>query len=146
VTKFCNFRDCDIYKGGGTLASFINDECRQFEARPLRKSARRPAHFNIRLSRSDRASRSHPVLTVSVNVSIGGCFIYTVDDYEIDSEIRLVMKELVDQTPVKGIVRWRRAWGESMQVTGIGVQLLDMPPAQLEDFSAKARLPESPND
>lgn len=133
-------------KASGTLASFINDECRPFEARPLRKSARRPVHFNIRLSGSDRASRNHPAMTVTVNASIGGCFIYTVDDYEIDSEITMVMQELADQTSVKGLVRWRRAWGESMQVPGIGVQFLDMPPAQLEDYSAKARLPESPKD
>lgn len=133
-------------KAAGTLESFIEEECRQFEARPLRRSARRPAHFNIELDRTGRDPRGGATLTVTVNVSIGGCFVYTIDDYEIDSEITMVMKELKDQTPVQGIVRWRRPWGEGMQIPGIGVQLGDMPPAQLEDFSAKAKLPESQAD
>ena len=133
-------------KATGTLDSFINDECRQFEARPLRKSARRPAHFNIQLDRYGQQAQNEPVYTVTVNVSIGGCFIYTIDDYEIDSEVMMVMKELEDQTPVKGIVRWRRGWGESMQIPGIGVQLVEMPPGQMEEFSAKAKLPESQTD
>ena len=133
-------------KTSGTLESFINQECRQFEAKPLRKSARRPAHFNIQLYKSGHHVENTPALTVTVNVSIGGCFIYTIDDYKIDSEITMVIKELEAQTPVSGIVRWRRAWGEAMQIPGIGVQLGDMPQAQLEDFSAKAKLPESDTD
>ena len=133
-------------RASGTLESFINEECRGFEARPLRKSARRPAHFNIQLLKPGNPVEQAPIQTVTVNVSIGGCFIYTIDDYEIDSEIRMVMKELDDQTPVAGTVRWRRAWGEAMQIPGIGVQLGDMPPDQLEDFSAKAKLPESDSD
>ena len=130
-------------RNSGTLESFINEECRQFEARPLRKSARRPAHFNIQLYRTGNDADNSPALTVTVNVSIGGCFIYTIDDYEIDSEITMVIKELEDQTPIVGTVRWKRGWGESMQIPGIGVQMGDMPPAQLEDLSAKAKLPES---
>ena len=133
-------------RASGTLDSFINEECKLFEARPLRKSTRRPAHFNIQLDKADQAAFGDYVLTVTVNVSIGGCFIYTIDDYKIDSEIRMVVTELEDQTPITGTVKWRRSWGESMQVPGIGVQLGDMPSAQLEDFSAKARLPESQPD
>ena len=133
-------------RASGTLDSFINEECRQFEARQLRKSARRPAHFNIQLFKSGNHADTTPAQTVTVNVSIGGCFIYTIDDYEIDSVITMVIQELEDQTPVVGTVRWRRAWGEAMQIPGIGVQLGDMPPAQLEDFSAKAKLPESQAD
>ena len=67
----------------------------------------------------------------------------TIADTKINT---MVIKELEDQTPVSGIVRWRRAWGEAMQIPGIGVQLGDMPQAQLEDFSAKAKLPESDTD
>ena len=62
-------------KASGTLESFINQECRQFEARPLRKSARRPAHFSIQLYKSGNHVENTPALTVTVNVSIGGCFI-----------------------------------------------------------------------
>ena len=78
-----------------------------------------------------------------VNVSIGGCFIYTIDDWEIDAEVTMVIEELKDQTPIEGSVRWKRAWGESMQIPGIGVQFGNIRPAQLEEFSAKAKLPAS---
>ena len=64
----------------GTLESFFNEECRQFEARPLRKNARRPVHINIQLDKAGRAVFGDYTLTVTVNVSIGGCFIYTIDD------------------------------------------------------------------
>jgi len=133
-------------KAGGTLESFINEECRLFSARPLRKSTRRPAHFNIQLGRADDSPQIAPTLTVTVNVSIGGCFIYTTGDWEIDTEVTVVISELKDQAPIDGSVRWKRAWGESMQIPGIGVQLGDMPAAQLEEFSAKAKLPESHTD
>lgn len=130
-------------RNSGTLESFINEECRQFEARPLRRSARRPSHFNILLAKTGQDSHLDPAPTVTVNVSIGGCFVYTIDDYEIDSRITMVFEELSDQTPVAGTVRWKRPWGESMQIPGIGIELGEMPPAQLEEFSEKAKLPES---
>lgn len=133
-------------RNSGTLESFINEECRQFEARPLRRSARRPAHFNIRLRKSGETPETGPILTVTVNVSIGGCFVYTIGDYEIDSRITMVFEELSDQTPVAGIVRWKRPWGESMQIPGIGIQLCEMPQVQLEEFSEKAKLPELQSD
>ena len=69
--------------------------------------------------------------TVTMNVSKGGCFIYSVDDLQSDTRLMMMFKELEEQTPILGEVRWRALWGEAMQIPGIGVKFKNLSEGQL---------------
>jgi len=116
---------------GETLESFIKEECRSFIARPIRSSIRKIIHFNVILSNTGDFTKEGIDRTVTMNVSKGGCFIYSVDDLQTDANVMMVFKELEDQKPILGEVRWKALWGEAMQIPGIGVKFENLSEGQL---------------
>lgn len=116
---------------GETIESFIKEECRSFIARPIRSSIRKKIHFNVLLSKTGDFAKEGIDRTVTMNVSKGGCFIYSVDDLQSDTRLMMMFKELEEQTPILGEVRWRALWGEAMQIPGIGVKFENLSEGQL---------------
>ena len=116
---------------GESLESFIKEECRSFIARPIRSSIRKKIHFNVLLSKTGDFATEGIDRTVTMNVSKGGCFIYSVDDLQSDAKVMMVFKELEDQKPILGEVRWKALWGEAMQIPGIGVKFENLREGQL---------------
>ena len=116
---------------GETLESFIKEECRSFIARPIRSTIRKKIHFNVLISNTGDFTEKEIDRTVTMNVSKGGCFIYSVDDLQSDDRLMMVFKELEEQTPILGEVRWRALWGEGMQIPGIGVKFENLSEGQL---------------
>jgi Tfp pilus assembly protein PilZ len=117
-----------------SLESFIKEECRSFIARPIRASQRKKIHFNVLLPKTGGFTEEVIHRTVTMNVSEGGCFIYSVDDLLSDVELTMVFKELEDQKPILGEVRWKAKWGEAMQIPGIGIKFQDIKEGQLTEI------------
>jgi len=115
---------------GGTLrnnrdlADFVEYECRTFPARSIRVARRREVVFNVVLfNRPDDAEGER---TVTINVSEHGCFIFTINDWRLQSPAWMVVSEFDDKTPVELKVRWRRPWGTEGRVPGIGATFESM--------------------
>lgn len=120
--------------GSETLSAFINGECRSFPPRSLRLTPRAEVNFNVLLSPVDNSVTLKTDRTVTINVSRGGCFFYSVDEPLIGTRIKMVCLELEDQTPILGEVRWQILWGKIMQIPGIGIRFEDIRDNQLEEI------------
>lgn len=120
--------------GSGTLETFINKECRLFKARPIRSSERKKIHFNVIMSKNSDFSEDYIDRTITIDVSKGGCFLYSTDNWKINKRVIFVIKELDDSKPILGEVRWKRAWGKTMQIPGIGVKFENIGEAQLKEI------------
>jgi Tfp pilus assembly protein PilZ len=124
-------------KGDGTLEDFILKECRSVEPRSIRLSLRKNINFNIILSKNDNYSKDNIEKSVTIDVSEGGCFIYSSDKWEINSKAWFIIKELDDNTPILSEVRWKMSWGNAMKIPGIGVKFKDIREGQLEEIYHK---------
>ena len=123
-----------------SLESFIKEACRSFTARLIRSSRRKMIHFNVLLPKTAGFNEEGIRRTVTVNVSKGGCFIYSVDNLASDVEMMIVFKELEDQKPILGEVRWKAKWGEAMQIPGIGIKFEDINEGQLTEICKIIRM------
>lgn len=127
-------------KSGGTIKDFINQECRSFNPRTIRSSVRKNINFNVMLTEGDNFKEENIERTVTIDVSKGGCFIYSSKKWEKHSDIWLIIKELEDHTPMRGRVMWGIAWGEAMRMPGIGVMFREIKNGQLKNISAQIDL------
>lgn len=121
-------------KNGEILENFVTQECQLFKARKIRSNARVSIHFNIVLAKSDDLTEKNIEQTISIDVSRGGCFIYSTKTWKRESSAWFIIKELEDNTPIRGEVKWEVAWGKAMRVPGIGVMFKDIKECQLKEI------------
>ena len=123
-----------------TLEAFINEECRTFKARRIRSSVRKDINFNVIISKTNDFSDDGAERSITIDISRGGCFIYSTEKWKISDSVMFVIKELADSRPVLGEVRWTKPWGEAMQIPGIGVKFKDIGENQLREICDKGHL------
>ncbi|MBW1782167.1 MAG: PilZ domain-containing protein [Deltaproteobacteria bacterium] len=123
-----------------TLDKFINEECRTFKARPIRSSVRKEVNFNVIISKTGDFSDDSCERTVTIDVSMGGCFIYSTGNWKASNSVTFLIKELSDSRPALGEVRWVNPWGKAMQIPGIGVKFEDIGENQLKEICKKGHL------
>jgi len=82
-------------------------------------------NINAKLSLfSDMASA---VRTFSVDISKGGCFIFSVnDEITLQSHVWISFSKSVDPSPIPATVCWKREWGTTNDIPGIGVSFKEM--------------------
>lgn len=113
-----------------TLAHFIAHSCQPFKPRSIRLNARKNIHFNTLLCKSNDMDPSQTENSVTINVSKGGCFLWTCQNWSGIDKIWMVFTELADKTPICGEICWRQPWGKSMTFPGLGIRFLQMTPGQ----------------
>lgn len=128
------------YKSGGTLNDFINQECRSFNPRTIRASVRKNINFNVILANNNNFGEENIEKTITIDVSKEGCFIYSPKKWEIHSNVRFIINEIDDHTPIRGEVMWGIEWGKAMRIPGIGVMFNDIKSCQLGNISDKIDL------
>ena len=128
--------------GGGTIDTFINEDCRSFTPRSIRLNKRNKVHFNIVLSKDNDFSEKNIYRTVTMDVSKGGVNIYSLNGREAGDMVSFIIKELDDDKPILGEVRWKRPWGKTMQVPGIGVKFENIGDDQLIAICEKGNITE----
>ena len=107
-----------------SLEAFVAEKCRPFKPRRFRYHVRKRLHFNVRLSKSaslDDAASSEKSFTM--DVSRGGCFVFSVQAWRRDDPVWMVAEELKDTAPLQGIVRHATPWGTELKVPGIGIEI-----------------------
>lgn len=129
-----------ILTASGTQGTFLTFEqfvaaCANFPSRVVRPKNRTELNLNALLYHDDSAD-TLPERTVTINVSPGGCFLFsTYPDYCIEQQVRIVFIGIDDPTPVVASVRWLQSWGVSHLIPGIGVRFEQITEAQQAELN-----------
>jgi hypothetical protein len=103
---------------GETLDGFVC-RCRQFEPRLIRKSPRKDSYLAVYLSADETFKDAEKVVTV--NVSNGGYFVYSVREWRVGSHVWLRFPG--DEAIIRGTVRSFRPWGNNKLLPGAGIEV-----------------------
>jgi Tfp pilus assembly protein PilZ len=106
------------------LREFIIDECIPFAPRSIRVAERKEVVFNVLLLQDLKGEEAER--TVTINASEHGCFVFSVNRWEVASPAWLVVNEFEDKTPIELKVRWCGKWGNQMRFPGIGASFESM--------------------
>lgn len=109
--------------------------CGTFCPERQRCSIRYPAKLNALVSREDDQDMIHAVRANILNISMSGCFVLTLEDFASVRFAQVVIRELSDQTPILGLVRWWRPWGERGILPGMGLVFMDIKPGQQQEIA-----------
>lgn len=109
-------------EGRGTIEDFLRKECSSFKPRSIRADSRKDVNLNVLLSETENYSETSSDRSVTLNISKGGCFIYSTREWALQSLLSFSIKELPDSDPIRGEVRWQIPWGVSMRIPGIGIK------------------------
>lgn len=101
-----------------SLERFVND-CRQFKPRIIRKSPRKIRHIAFLLSADDSFDDAEKVVTL--NISDGGCFVYSTREWNVGD--RVWLRFIDNDIEIRGTVRWWQPWGNNKMIPGIGIKL-----------------------
>ncbi len=121
-------------EGTGSLEEFIKQDCASFPARSLRASVRSNIHFNTILSKTGGFQDCDVERTITIDISKGGCFVYSCYEWERKKQVSLILNDLEDKTSIVGEIRWKRPWGSALQIPGIGIKFLEIAKSQLNEI------------
>ena len=127
-------------KKAGSMEDFINEVCQPFKSRIIRSYIRQKYNFNVVLSKDSGFLKKYIESTVTIDISMGGCFIYSNTNWERTSNAYFIIKELDDNTPILGEVRWRLLWGKAMRIPGIGIRFKSIKMCQVEELAANFKI------
>ncbi|MFP5223675.1 MAG: PilZ domain-containing protein [Acidobacteriota bacterium] len=121
------------------LSCFILSTCRQFRPRSLRGVERTPLSLPVYLCESPQAG-PYACLdgyekTATLDLSVRGCFVFTVTVREEGTRLWVVFADFNDRTPVPSRVSWSRPWGAARKVPGAGLEFLSLTPGQLDQMA-----------
>jgi len=105
-----------------TLESFIEKHCKPFKARRIRRHKRLILHYNVLISRDEQFQDGEVEQSTTLDISEGGCSLFTSSSWDIDQQIWLSFIEFEDPAPVRATIRRWTRWGTAMQVPSIGVR------------------------
>ena len=120
-------------KFGDTMLDFINNECKYIVPRMIRSDTRKEIHFNVILYRCK--NKILPEFSATVNISKGGCFIFSTRDWEEGNDVWIQIKELKNNELICGKIRHVVRWGKSMRFPGISVEFRCISVSQIEEIS-----------
>jgi PilZ domain len=95
-------------------------------------------NLNVMLSRSSTMESAER--TVCIDFSPGGCFLFCVnDEITLQSPVWISLLNLNDPSPILSSVCWKREWGLTNEVPGIGIRFDEMTKHQKEEILALCR-------
>lgn len=103
---------------GDSLEEFVGN-CQRFKPRCIRREPRKAMHRAVLLSADDNFSTAEQ--TVTINVSEGGCFVYSVKEWNEGGPVWLRLPGSAGT--LNGKVRSRLTWGNDRYIPGIGIEL-----------------------
>jgi len=119
---------------GGDLGNFVSKQCCFFNARTISTEKRLSIHFCVLLSKDSAFREGNVEQTITINVSEGGCFIFTNQEWEVRSSVWIIVKGITDETPIMGEVRWFFKWGSRGQNPGIGIKFYQIKESQIHEI------------
>jgi len=119
-----------------SIAYFVSAYCADFTPRALRLRPRKNINCSVVWSVHPQMPDEDIKRTVTVDISAGGCFLYSAYSIEIGTILWLRFVDLVDNAPIKFQVLWLIEWGRSTMMPGWGGKFLHISDAQLAEISA----------
>ncbi|WP_158414140.1 PilZ domain-containing protein [Geoalkalibacter subterraneus] len=116
---------------GADLDSFLR-YCSTIKPRRYRIQDRREVYLSVRLS--DHAGLEKHILSFTMDLSEGGCFVASSQVWEKKQKLYLDIICLKDRTPILCEVRWSRSWGINPFVPGMGLKFLRITKSQQEQL------------
>jgi len=78
--------------------------------------------------------------TVCIDISPGGCFLFSVnDEISLQSTVWIRLLILHDSSPIQSTVCWKREWGMTNEIPGVGLRFDEMTPQQQAQILALCR-------
>lgn len=142
---------CGVYRQQGPnqdepLSCFIQSTCSQFRPRSLRGVERTalslPVYVCESLQDGPCGCLEGCEKTATLNLSLRGCFVFSVTAREQGTPLWLVFADFEDPTPVPSRVSWRCAWGAARKIPGIGLEFLSLTPGQTSQLTSLGLRPE----
>jgi hypothetical protein len=127
---FAKFKlvDGEIRVLSRTIDGFIS-ECQQFKPRTIRQYARRERVLGVLLSANDKFENAEKAVTL--NISISGCFVYSVREWNLGDHVWLRFPG--NLVVLGGTVCTWHPWGNNRILPGIGIKLDELwDPAALD--------------
>ena len=119
---------------GSALEDFLDRECGSFQERSVRSSVRRDVNLNVLLADKTCHSEKGAVRSITLNISRGGCFIYSTREWDLHERLGFSVVELSDPSLITGEVRWHVPWGKSTRIPGVGVKFVSIQKDQHRDL------------
>ncbi len=124
---------------GVTLASFLNEHCRFITPKALRIHQRDGVYFRVWLSRQPEVD-SESERTCTVDISLGGCYVVSVESWEPGQKCWVTFAEgvpLILPCEVMSVHPWE---GSTDRPPGVGLRFADMNLRQQEALMARLAL------
>lgn len=121
-------------KKGDTVEGFIEKECLTVKPRLIRASERKNLIFNVIISDNPRFSGGFLERTVTINVSVSGCFVFSITERPIDSNLWIIFREIEDKTPIKVVVKEFLAWGQKRRLPGLSLEFESIKENQVKEI------------
>ncbi|OQY18735.1 MAG: hypothetical protein B6I36_06265 [Desulfobacteraceae bacterium 4572_35.1] len=118
-----------------SIAQFVDSYCTSFTPQALRLYQRREIHCSVLCSVYQQMPDSASERTVTVDLSVGGCFLYFSYSLDVGTTLWLRFVDFADNTPIKVEVVWCRDWGKSMKMPGAGVRFIQISEKQLQEIA-----------
>jgi Tfp pilus assembly protein PilZ len=120
------------------LRFFVENRCRPFAARSLRKHIRKNYYLNVLMSADGLFSEDATLKSFTLNFSASGAFLHTLQALERGQMVWLRFVEFPDLEPVAATVRWSLPWGLSRSIPGVGLKFERLSEAQVQMLKALA--------
>lgn len=128
----------------GELRDLIREACLSEPPRRFRAAERRDIKFNLLLSRSRHFESGVIERTVTINISQGGCFVFTTSRFQKGQRVWIRIMEFYDKSPIACVVIHKRKWGQEMAIPGIGVRFESLTDAQARALAGRWEPPHGP--
>lgn len=110
----------------GSLEQFLSTVSPEFLARTVRAGVRIRLHLPVLVAGVADQVFARATPTYSLDVSQGGMFLFSAQDWSGTEWVRLKCPFLKDDTPFMGHIRWRKPWGGLFEPSGFGLMFVDM--------------------
>jgi len=127
----------DSHESSATPEEYLRYCCEQPVKTVLPRN-RIPLNLNAELSHhSENRSKER---TVCIDISPGGCFLFSAnDEIALQSTVWINLVILNDPTPILSTVCWKREWGMTNDIPGVGIRFDEMSKHQQEQILALCR-------
>ncbi len=134
-----NTKETGIYyqgqkKEGGSLDDFVSRVCRLYDAKKISVEKRYDISLSVILARNNDFQEENVEKTISLDISEKGCSLFSMDKWEIGDSAWFIFKDLADQAPIMGKVRWSVEWGTGLQHPGIGIKFDKVKQVQINEI------------
>ena len=119
-----------------TIEQFAATYCNSFTPRGMRMYPRKSIHCNVVSSMYGDMPDDNCEHSVTLDLSPGGCLLYSVRKLAKGTCLWLSFLELMDNSPIYARVQWCQEWGKEMKIPGIGLQFVEIEPQQQMEIKA----------